>query len=119
MYLADDADAEHEAAHITGACFMIRREAIEQVGLLDEGYTMYLEETDWCMRLRRVGWKIHYTPRAVFVHHLSASSQLRDDREELYYRSYCRFFEKHYGKAARWMYQLEKGFFNLAKRAAP
>ena len=116
-YLADDPDSEHKAAHITGACFMIRREAIEHVGLLDEGYTMYLEETDWCMRLRNAGWEIHYTPRAAFVHHLSASGQLRSDREELYYRSYCRFFEKHYGKLARWIYQIEKGFFNLLKRA--
>lgn len=116
LYLGDNPEVEQEAAHITGSCFMIRREAFEQVGLLDERFFMYLEETDWCLRLRQAGWKIYYTPDAAFIHYLSASGQLRTDREELYYRSYCQFFEKHYGKPARWLYQVEKVLFNLLKR---
>lgn len=116
LYLGDDPDVEQEAAHITGSCFMIRRAAWEQVGLLDERFFMYLEETDWCKRLREAGWQIYYTPDAAFIHYLSASGQLRPDREELYYRSYCHFFEKHYGKPARWLYQAQKAMFNGLKK---
>jgi hypothetical protein len=116
LYLGDNPEVEQEAAHITGSCFMIRREAFEQVGLLDERFFFYLEETDWCWRLREAGWKIYYTPAAAFIHYLSASGQLRSDREELYYRAYCAFFEKHYGKPARWLYQAQKGLFGVLKR---
>jgi hypothetical protein len=116
LYLGDNPEVEQEAAHITGSCFMIRREAFEQVGLLDERFFMYLEETDWCLRLRQAGWKIYYTPDAAFIHYLSASGQLRRDREELYYRSYCHFFEKHYGKPTRWLYQAQKGMFGVLKK---
>ncbi len=118
LFLGDDPHVEQEAAHLTGSCFLIRREALEQIGLLDEGFAMYLEETDWCWRLRQAGWRLGYTPHGAFRHHLSASGQLRSDREALYFQSYCRFFGKHYGRMAVWLYRAEKVAFGLLKRAA-
>lgn len=53
---------------MTGACLLVRRAAIDQVGLLDDGYFMYFEETDWCRRMARAGWQGWYVPDAEVVH---------------------------------------------------
>ena len=52
-----------EVDSVIGACMMVRREALDQVGLLDEDYFLFLEETDWCYRMKRAGWKIYHVPR--------------------------------------------------------
>ncbi|MDQ7780142.1 MAG: glycosyltransferase family 2 protein [Planctomycetota bacterium] len=54
---------------VTGACLLIRRETIDEIGLMDEGYFLYYEETDWCRRARRSGWRVLYWPGASVVHH--------------------------------------------------
>jgi len=86
-----------EVSHVSGACMMVKREAIEDAGLLDEDFFMYMEETDWCYRIKQHGWQIYYTPEARIVHFGQGSSSLRTDRDALYYRSICTFFRKHYG----------------------
>jgi GT2 family glycosyltransferase len=53
---------------VTGCFILVRREAIEQVGVLDESYFMYGEEADWCYRFRKAGWKVLFTPDARIVH---------------------------------------------------
>ncbi len=53
---------------LTGACLMVRAEAMRQVGVLDEGYFMYFEETQWCRRLVAAGWEGWYVPTAEVVH---------------------------------------------------
>lgn len=58
---------------VTGACLMIRREVIEQIGLMDEGFFLYYEEADWCLRARRAGWKALYWPGASVIHYGSQS----------------------------------------------
>ena len=57
-----------EADWVPGACLMIRRETLEQVGGLDEDYFMYSEEVDWCWRVKRSGWKVFYLPEAEVLH---------------------------------------------------
>ncbi len=54
---------------LIGACLLVRREVIQQVGLLDEDYFMYLEDADWCYRIRKAGWLIYYLPSATIYHH--------------------------------------------------
>ena len=58
---------------VSGACFMVRRQAILDVGLLDEGYFLYFEETDWCRRMTEHCWEIWYLP-AARVRHVGGSS---------------------------------------------
>ena len=58
-----DEDAIHEVDSLVGAFMMVRREGIEQVGLLDEDFFMYGEDIDWCYRIKQAGWKIVYYPR--------------------------------------------------------
>ena len=50
-------------------CMLVRREALVQVGLFDEGYFMYSEELDLCRRLRTAGWRVVHEPRATVVHY--------------------------------------------------
>jgi N-acetylglucosaminyl-diphospho-decaprenol L-rhamnosyltransferase len=86
--------------YVPGACLLVRRAAIEAVGLLDEQYFMYSEEVDWCYAMKRAGWQVWYEPRASAVHRIGASSQRSQQREALLYRGRVRFFRKHYGNAA-------------------
>lgn len=53
---------------INGACMVVRREAIAQVGLLDEDYFFFYEEIDWCRRIKDAGWLVYNVPDAAIVH---------------------------------------------------
>ena len=87
--------------YVVGACMLARREAIEQVGVLDEGYFMYSEEPDWCWRMRQAGWETWFTPSAVITHLGGQSTrQVREAMLVALYRSKVRFFRRHRGKAS-------------------
>jgi GT2 family glycosyltransferase len=60
---------------VSGCFMMIRRQAVEQVGVMDEAFFMYAEETDWCYRFKKAGWKVLFTPDACIIHLGRASSQ--------------------------------------------
>lgn len=84
--------------YIPGACMLVRREAITAVGIMDESYFMYSEETDWCLRMQRAGWETWYLPTAKIVHFGGQSTrQVRFSMQQALYRSKVRFFRKHYG----------------------
>ena len=90
-----------EVDYVEGACLLARRQAIDAVGGMDEGYFMYSEEVDWCMAMRKAGWQVWYQPDAEIIHHGGASSRnRRPEREADLYRSRVRFFRKWYGAAA-------------------
>lgn len=87
-----------EVELLTGACLMVRREVIDQVGPLDGDFFLYGEDMDWCYRMRRAGWKICYYPDAAITHlggQSSAPVKVELDMEAL--RSMNLFFRKHYG----------------------
>jgi N-acetylglucosaminyl-diphospho-decaprenol L-rhamnosyltransferase len=84
---------------IKGACLLLRRAALDQVGVLDDSYFMYTEEVDLCYRLAQAGWELWYVPTAVVTHYGEASS--RQVREEMYvqlYRSKIQFYRKFGGE---------------------
>ncbi len=97
-----------EVDHPLGAALMVRREAAEQVGWLDEGFFIYVEEIDWCLRIKRAGWEIWCVPQAEIIH-LEAQStrQFRDQLFVELWRARFRFFRKHYSRpfnvAAAWL----------------
>jgi GT2 family glycosyltransferase len=77
-----------------GACLIIRREAIDAVGMFDERYYFFFEETDWAFRMRRAGWKILHVPTAR-IYHLQGQSIGRNLRSRIeFYRSRYQFFRK-------------------------
>lgn len=92
------ASAYHEVAHLHGAALLVRGEALRGVGELDEGYFMYCEDSDWCLRLRRGGWKLAYVPGARMMHHHGASSrQARAEMIASYNLAAARYFRLHEG----------------------
>lgn len=85
--------------YVEGACLLVRRAALEQVGGLDEGYFMYAEEVDWCRRMAAQGWEVWYQPVARVVHIGGASSANRKtSREADLYRSRVRYFRMQHGR---------------------
>lgn len=88
---------------ISGAFMLVRREAVEQVGLLDEGYFLHCEDLDWCMRFRRAGWKILFVPDVEVVHHQGACSA---DRPIFVYWHKHRGMVRFYRKFFRHQYSL-------------
>jgi GT2 family glycosyltransferase len=88
-------DEVREAEVVMGACMLVRRSAIDEVGGLDESFFLFSEETDWCYRFRQAGWKVLFFPGAECVHVGGASHGGRLFRENL--RGQLRFLAKHSG----------------------
>jgi N-acetylglucosaminyl-diphospho-decaprenol L-rhamnosyltransferase len=90
---------------VMGACMLLRREAVEEVGYCDEDYFLFSEETDWCFRFREAGWEVVFFPGAECVHLRGASHSGRLYRENL--RGHLLFLTKHRGpkvaERARWL----------------
>jgi hypothetical protein len=66
---------ERSADWLVGAFLIVRREALQAVGPLDEGFFLYAEETDWCRRFRAHGWDVRHLPGMVVVHHCGDSTR--------------------------------------------
>lgn len=97
-----DLSAIHDVDCISGAFFLVRREVINQVGLLDEEYFMYGEDIDWAYRIRKAGWRIVYNPTVTVLHKKKQSGRaniLRKRRvtTEIYFHTYnWLFYKKHF-----------------------
>lgn len=83
---------------VIGACMLVRAEAIREVGGLDEDYFFFMEETDWCFRMRRAGWHIYHLPD-IRIYHLQGKSKEKSPVNAWieYYRSLYLFFKKNRG----------------------
>ena len=99
-YLADvDDDVVQPVDWLVGACLLVRRTTVEQVGGLDEGFFMYFEELDWCRRIKAAGWDVVYLPTATVVHHEGRSSEQVVAARHVYFQSSkVRYFAKHHGR---------------------
>jgi len=87
---------------VSGASMMIRRDVIDQLGLLDEAYFMYYEETDFCIQANRAGWECWYVPASKIVHFVGKSSGIIDKgmkkrMPKYWFESRQRYFLKNYG----------------------
>lgn len=72
-------DRVREVEWISGACLLVRKSVIEQIGGLNERWFMYAEDMEWCRRMIAAGWTLYSVPHAIVEHHLSASTKQRDD----------------------------------------
>jgi len=102
---------------VSGACLMVRREAIEQVGGLDEAIFMYFEDNDWCLRMRRAGWQVCYAPQVEITHLGGQSVAQNPAAQAAYYRSLAYFYDKHYGSLARGVMRIALAAFRLVRSA--
>jgi len=88
-------DREREAEFLMGAALLVRKEAIDQVGGLDERFFLFSEEVDWCYRFRQAGWRIVFSPAAEVVHVGGAAHAGRLFREQV--QGHVLFLDKHRG----------------------
>lgn len=89
-------EAPLEVESIIGACMVVSRAAIEDVGMLDERYFFFFEETDWCLSMKQAGWKVFFHPDAKIVHVQGASAKkIHIPARIEYWKSRYLFFEKH------------------------
>ncbi|HET9676927.1 MAG TPA: glycosyltransferase family 2 protein [Solirubrobacterales bacterium] len=93
-HLGDDEPGEVDA--VNGAFMLCRAEAVREVGLLDEGYWLYMEDLDWCHRFWDAGWKVFYEPAGVALHVKGGSSpRRRAPRQEIaFHRGMGRFYRR-------------------------
>ena len=103
---------------VMGAAVMLRREALDEVGLFDESFFLYSEEVDLQARLHRAGWEVHYFPRVSVVHHESQfSADIPERRINEMWRSRHRYWRKHHSGAGARVAALATGS-QYAVRAA-
>ena len=122
-YLDPEQTAEVEV--LSGSCMMVRKSAMDQVGLLDEDYFMYGEDIDWCYRFHQAGWKIYYVPTTAIIHFRGESGR-GTPLKTLYRKSQAMsiFVNKHMARCFRffplWLLQVGialHGTFRFLARA--
>ena len=88
-----------EVESVIGACMLVRKKAMDEVGIFDERYFFFFEETDWAFQMRTAGWKIYHVPSAL-IYHLQGQSIGGDIRSRIeFYRSRYKFFNKWKGRS--------------------
>jgi len=107
-------DWDHNSAGVVdwvgGVCLMMRQEAIREVGLLDEQFVMFVEDVDWCYRLKEKGLKIYYLPEAKIIHYGGASTQKEPIKMIIeHHKSMYKFYKKHYMVRGRFKYLIITG----------
>jgi GT2 family glycosyltransferase len=83
---------------ISSASILVRRRALEAIGLIDEEYFIYSDETDWQYRLWQAGWKVYYLPQVTTVHYGGGSFKPGGRRYTLVYRGRMLFARRHYSR---------------------
>ena len=88
-----------EVDSVIGACMVTRREALERVGVLDEDYFLFFEETDWCYRMKAAGWRVYHVPQAKVIHFQGKGADRRKREAKVeYFLSRYHFFKKNRGR---------------------
>ena len=90
-----DRASERAVEWVSGSCMLIRRAALDRVGLMDEGYFMYVEDVDLCTRLGAAGWEVLFSPELEVVHVGGVSTRGRKRMTLEHSRSIYRYFVKH------------------------
>ena len=107
-----------EVGYICGACMVVRRQVVEQIGLLDQASPMYLDDMDYCRRIANAGWTIHYVSDAEITHLWQQSSGPLS-READFYALVCHsmwlYFCKHEGRSAAGVFAFMVGSAGLLR----
>lgn len=104
-----DFDTTHQVDAVSGAAMFIRRQVVEDVGLLDERFFMYAEDIDYCLRAKNRGWQVVYFPKAQIVHFKGSSGtrspdqNLKSQTRTHFYITMKQYFHKHYHGRYSWL----------------
>jgi len=100
-YINPDVSIEVDA--LQGACMMVRREVYDTIGGFDEDYFMYGEDIDWCYRMKKAGWRVHYLSTTQIIHYKGESTKRSNiSRNKYFYGAMHLFVRKHF--RSRWEY---------------
>jgi GT2 family glycosyltransferase len=109
-----DPDQLTQVDSVVGAFMLVRGEAIQQVGLLDEDFFMYGEDLDWAYRITQSGWKVYYNPAVTVLHVKRAASRHSRKAAREFYRAMRLFYHKHYASSTPpWLHWLVLTGINL------
>ncbi len=97
-----DPDIETEVDAVVGAFMIVRRAAIQRVGLFDEIFWMYGEDLDWAYRIKQAGWTVMYNPSVTVTHVKRAASRQSRRAQREFYRAMLIFYRKHYRMQTTW-----------------
>jgi len=109
-----DTDKVRSVGWVSSACIMLRRDALDEVGLLDEDYFIYGDEADLQYRLNQAGWDIFYIPQAHTIHY-GGRSMNRWGRRKMAYRGHMLFYRKNYGEVRTTALRTMLGGLSLSK----
>ena len=109
-----DPNETTEVDSVAGSFMMVRRTAIEQVGLLDESFFMYGEDLDWAYRMKATGYKVYYNADVAVLHYKGESSKTSRKARYEFYRAMHIFYRKHYqATTPLWLHLLIVGGITL------
>lgn len=110
-------DSEKEIDFMTGCCMLIKREVFEKAGLLSDEYFMYFEDVDFCVRVKDVGYKLWYNPKAVIYHKVGLSSGGEESSFSIKWcnRNRLLFMKKYKSKVSKFNYLLSSMFFYITR----
>jgi len=109
-----DPERTAEVDSVVGASMLVRCQAIQQAGLLDEAFFMYGEDLDWAYRMRQRGWKTYYYPAVTIRHVKRAASRHSSRAQHEFYRAMRVFYFKHYATTTpKWLHWLVLAGINL------
>lgn len=80
-------DDAQDTEFISGCCLLVKREVFENIGLLDDEYFLYLEDVDFCMRAKRVGYRLGFIPQSIIWHKNAQSSDKPGSKTHVYYQT--------------------------------
>jgi len=99
-----DHSSRREVDQPMSACVLVKREVMDQVGLMDEQFVMFFNDVDWCKRIKDAGWKIVFNPDAKVKHVLGGSVKLARSRMILRsHTGFYQYFQKHFRKPSQWI----------------
>ena len=97
-------DKPTEVESVVGAAMFLRREVVEKIGAIDERFFIFFEETDWCLRAKRAGWKNYLLPDAKIIHHQGQTVNRTHVRKRVEYaKSLFLYFKKNHPAAYPWL----------------
>ena len=114
-YPSHEDDGEIKAVGwLSSACLLVRRETMDQIGMLDEEYFIYGDEADLQYRMQQAGWKVYYLPDSFTIHY-GGRSMNRWSRRKMVYRGKMLFYQKNYDSLRTGLLRLMFGGLSLVK----
>lgn len=91
LYLQNSREEIQEIDWVSGACMLVRREPLEQIGLLNENFFMYFEDMEWCFRFKKNNWQIFFMPEVSILHYHAKS--LKNQDKNIYRQAIANFYK--------------------------